>query len=101
MATIELIDVSVTYPDGTRALDHVSLTVPEDKVTAVLGPSGSGKSTALKVIGGRVEATEGQVLIGGRDVTAVPPERMSGSASECAASRRPNGGNASRGCCRP
>ncbi len=75
MATIELIDVSVTYPDGTRALDHVSLTVPEDKVTAVLGPSGSGKSTALKVIGGLVEATEGQVLIGGRDVTAVPPER--------------------------
>ena len=75
MATIELIDVGVTYPDGTRALDHVSLTVPENKVTAVLGPSGSGKSTALKVIGGLVETTEGQVLIGGRDVTAVPAER--------------------------
>jgi putative spermidine/putrescine transport system ATP-binding protein len=75
MATIELIDVGVTYPDGTRALDHVSLTVPEDKVTAVLGPSGSGKSTALKVIGGLVETTEGKVLIDGRDVTAVPAER--------------------------
>ncbi len=75
MATIELIDVGVVYADGTRALDHVSLTVPEDQVTAVLGPSGSGKSTALKVIGGLVEATEGQVLIGGQDVTAVPPEK--------------------------
>jgi putative spermidine/putrescine transport system ATP-binding protein len=75
MATIELIDVGVTYSDGTRALDHVSLTVPEDKVTAVLGPSGSGKSTALKVIGGLVETTEGRVLVGGRDVTAVPAER--------------------------
>lgn len=75
MATIDLIDVGVSYPDGTRALDHVSLTVPEDKVTAVLGPSGSGKSTALKVVGGLVEATEGRVLIGGQDVTAVPPEK--------------------------
>jgi putative spermidine/putrescine transport system ATP-binding protein len=75
MATIELIDVGVTYPDGTRALDHVSLTVPENKVTAVLGPSGSGKSTALKVIGGLVETSEGRVLIGGQDVTAVPAER--------------------------
>jgi putative spermidine/putrescine transport system ATP-binding protein len=75
MATIELIDVGVSYPDGTRALDRVSLTVPADKVTAVLGPSGSGKSTALKVVGGLVEATEGRVLIGGQDVTAVPPEQ--------------------------
>jgi putative spermidine/putrescine transport system ATP-binding protein len=75
MATIELVDVGVSYPDGTRALDHVSLTVPADKVTAVLGPSGSGKSTALKVVGGLVEATEGRVVIGGRDVTAVPPEK--------------------------
>jgi putative spermidine/putrescine transport system ATP-binding protein len=75
MATIELIDVGVVYPDGTRALDQVSLTVPQDKVTAVLGPSGSGKSTALKVVGGLVEATEGRVLIGGQDVTTVPPER--------------------------
>lgn len=75
MATIELIDVGVSYPDGTRALDHVSLTVPANKVTAVLGPSGSGKSTALKVVGGLVEATEGQVRIGGQDVTAIPPEK--------------------------
>ena len=75
MAAIELLDVGVTYPDGTRALDRVSLQVPEGQVTAVLGPSGSGKSTALKVIGGLQPATEGRVLAGGRDVTDVPAEK--------------------------
>ena len=58
MAAIELIDVGVSYPDGTRALDRVSLAVPDGKVTTVLGPSGSGKSTALKVIAGLVEGSE-------------------------------------------
>lgn len=72
---IELIDIGVSYPDGTRALDGVSLTVPEGKVTAVLGPSGSGKSTALKVVGGLVPATEGRVLVGGEDVTDLPSEQ--------------------------
>jgi hypothetical protein len=49
--------------------------VPEGKVTAVLGPSGSGKSTALKVVGGLVPATDGRVLVGGEDITALPSER--------------------------
>jgi putative spermidine/putrescine transport system ATP-binding protein len=75
MATIELRDVSVVYPDGTHALSSVCLTVPEGKVTAVLGPSGSGKSTALKVIGGLVPATAGRIFVGGSDVTALPAEK--------------------------
>jgi putative spermidine/putrescine transport system ATP-binding protein len=75
MATIEIRDVGVDYPDGTRALNGVSLIVPEGKVTAVLGPSGSGKSTVLKVIGGLVPATTGRVLIDGSDVTHVPAEK--------------------------
>jgi putative spermidine/putrescine transport system ATP-binding protein len=75
MAAIELVGIGVSYPDGTRALDGVSLTVPEGKVTAVLGPSGSGKSTALKVVGGLVPATDGRVLVGGEDITALPSEQ--------------------------
>ena len=75
MATIELLDVGVTYPDGTRALDRVSLRLPEGEVTAVLGTSGSGKSTALKVVGGLLPATDGRVLVDGRDVTDVPAEK--------------------------
>jgi putative spermidine/putrescine transport system ATP-binding protein len=75
MAVIELRDIGVTYPDGTRALESVSLTVAEGEVMAILGPSGSGKSTALKVVGGLVDATDGRVLIDGRDVTRVPAEK--------------------------
>jgi putative spermidine/putrescine transport system ATP-binding protein len=75
MAAIELASIGVSYPDGTRALDGVSLTVDEGKVTAVLGPSGSGKSTLLKVVGGLVAATEGRVLAGGEDITALPAEQ--------------------------
>jgi putative spermidine/putrescine transport system ATP-binding protein len=74
-AAIELIDIGLSYPDGTRALDRISLSVPDGSVMALLGPSGSGKSTALKVVGGLLPATDGRVRVGGVDVTDVPSER--------------------------
>src|ERR687893_289560 len=52
-----------------KALDDVSVTVPDGSLTALLGPSGSGKSTLLRVIAGLEEPDEGQVLIEGEDNT--------------------------------
>jgi putative spermidine/putrescine transport system ATP-binding protein len=75
MAKIELVGVSVMYADGTRAMDGVSLEVPDGKVTAVLGPSGSGKTSMLRVIGGLLPPATGHVLVDGRDVTGLPPEK--------------------------
>lgn len=75
MATIEILNASLVYPDGTRALEEVSLKVAESKVTAVLGPSGSGKTSVLRVLGGLLEPSAGKVLIDGRDVTGLPPEK--------------------------
>jgi len=58
-----------------RALQDVSLTVPEGSLMAILGPSGCGKSTLLRLIAGLERPDAGAISIGGRDVTALPPQR--------------------------
>ncbi|WP_328464484.1 ABC transporter ATP-binding protein [Streptomyces sp. NBC_00448] len=64
--------VSVTY-GATTVLDALDLTVEPGEVMALLGPSGSGKTTALRAVAGFVHPSAGRVLIGGRDVTGLPP----------------------------
>ena len=56
-------------------LDRISLTVQEGEFVVVVGPSGIGKTTLLRCIAGLEVPDAGRVLIGGRDVTAVPPYR--------------------------
>ena len=58
-----------------RALDDVSVDVPDGSLTALLGPSGSGKSTLLRVIAGLEQPDAGEVVIGGEVATALPPQR--------------------------
>ncbi|WP_030691541.1 ABC transporter ATP-binding protein [Streptomyces globisporus] len=64
--------VTVTY-GGNTVLDSLDLTVEPGEVMALLGPSGSGKTTALRAVAGFVRPASGRVLIGDRDVTALPP----------------------------
>src|SRR5262245_28262172 len=72
MSTIELRDVTLTY-DVRPVLDHVDLVVEDGEFLVLVGPSGSGKTTALRIVAGLLRPTSGQVLVGGRDVTKVPP----------------------------
>jgi multiple sugar transport system ATP-binding protein len=59
---------------GTVAVLHdVSLTVEDGHFVALLGPSGCGKTTLLRIIAGLERQTGGRVLIGGRDISALPP----------------------------
>ncbi|MEV4423359.1 TOBE-like domain-containing protein [Patulibacter sp. NPDC049589] len=58
-----------------HALRDVDLTIPNGSLTALLGPSGSGKSTLLRAIAGLEIPDEGTVVIGGEDVTFIPPQR--------------------------
>ncbi|MCX6479141.1 MAG: TOBE-like domain-containing protein [Mycobacterium sp.] len=57
------------------ALDNVDFVVPKGSLTALLGPSGSGKSTLLRAIAGLDQPDSGTVVINGRDVTGIPPQR--------------------------
>jgi ABC-type Fe3+/spermidine/putrescine transport system ATPase subunit len=74
MSSVSLRSVSKVY-SGSRAVDALDLDVAEGEFVVFLGPSGCGKTTTLRMIAGFVEPTEGQIVIGGRDVTSLPPQR--------------------------
>ncbi|MEM6464620.1 MAG: ABC transporter ATP-binding protein [Pseudomonadota bacterium] len=61
--------------EALRALSDIDLQIDAGEYVTLLGPSGCGKTTLLSVLGGFVEPTQGKVLIGGRDMTHVPPAR--------------------------
>ncbi|WP_049576774.1 ABC transporter ATP-binding protein [Streptomyces sp. SBT349] len=75
MAAIALDRLTKVYPGGVNALDAVGLDIADGEFFALLGPSGCGKTTLLRTIAGLEEATGGSVLIGGENVTALPPGR--------------------------
>ena len=53
-------------------LDHLDLHIPGGRFTVLLGGSGCGKTTCLRLIAGLDQPSTGRILIGGRDVTALP-----------------------------
>ncbi|MBB4637276.1 ATP-binding cassette domain-containing protein [Longimicrobium terrae] len=59
----------------TVAVDGVSLEVAAGEFLTLLGPSGCGKTTTLRMIAGFEQPTSGRILIGGRDVTGLPPQK--------------------------
>lgn len=61
-------DVSFSYDQEMKALDHVSFSIPEGSMTAIVGPSGSGKTTITRLIARFWDVQEGSILIGGHDV---------------------------------
>ena len=62
-------------PPAPPVLSGVSLDVAGGEVLALLGPSGSGKTTVLRTVAGFESPDRGRVLLGGEDVTRLPPER--------------------------
>ncbi len=74
MASITLEDIGKIYPDGTRAVGQVNLTIRDGEFLVLVGPSGCGKSTVLRMIAGLEEITEGKLSIGERLVNDVPPK---------------------------
>ena len=65
-------NVSVAYR-GAVVLKPLTMAVAAGEILAMIGPSGSGKTTALRAVAGFVRPASGRILIGGTDVTNLPP----------------------------
>ncbi|MBK8373551.1 MAG: ABC transporter ATP-binding protein [Sphingomonadales bacterium] len=70
---LEIVGVSHTYANGTRALDNVSLSIPRG-MYGLLGPNGAGKSTLMRTIATLQTPTEGAITFGDLDILAQPEE---------------------------
>src|SRR5215472_16873589 len=71
---LEIRDVSVCY-GANRVLERVSLRVAGGEFIALLGASGCGKTTLLRAICGFVPVAAGALVMGGRDITGLPPDK--------------------------
>lgn len=72
---IELRNVSLSF-GGKKVLKNISLTIPDERITAILGPSGSGKSTILKLMIGLIRPGAGEILVDGVDVVRLPESKL-------------------------
>ena len=63
-------NVSVRYPNGTLALDDVSVDIAPGEFVAIVGLSGSGKSTFIRSINGLVQPTSGKIFVGDHEISA-------------------------------
>src|SRR5712691_4467292 len=75
MASIALEQVTKKFPDGTTAVDSLSLEVADGEFMVLVGPSGCGKTTALRMVAGLEEITEGEVRIGDTVANTLDPSR--------------------------
>ena len=71
---VSLKNIAVDY-DGERVLSGISLDIHDKEFVTLLGPSGCGKTTTLRIIGGFVEAAEGDVLFDGERINDMPPNQ--------------------------
>lgn len=79
-AKLELVGVTQHFESqgqsNTVALDSVNLHIDDQEIVALVGPSGCGKSTILNLIAGFLTPTSGQVLLDGKPVSGIGPERL-------------------------
>ncbi|MGD8494965.1 MAG: sn-glycerol-3-phosphate ABC transporter ATP-binding protein UgpC [Gemmatimonadales bacterium] len=74
MGAVRLDSVTKVYPNGHIAARGLDLDVADGEFVVLVGPSGCGKSTALRMVAGLETPSSGQIWIGGRDCTDVPPQ---------------------------
>ena len=73
-AALELVSVTKRY-DATVAVDTLDLKIPAGTYCCLLGPSGCGKTSTLRMIAGHEAVSEGDIILGGHNVTDLPPAK--------------------------
>ncbi len=73
---VELRNVSYTYPNGQKALDHVDLKINDGEFAFVVGNSGAGKSTLIKLLLKELTATEGEVYVNGYNLNKMKKRKI-------------------------
>jgi osmoprotectant transport system ATP-binding protein len=68
--------VTKRFPDGTVAVDELSLEAPSGKITVLVGPSGCGKTTSLRMINRMIEPTSGRIILFDQDTAQIDPAKL-------------------------
>ena len=74
MADVKFDEIDKVYDNGVRAVDDLSLDIPDGEFLVLVGPSGCGKTTALRMVAGLEEISGGTLSIGGRVVNDLTPK---------------------------
>jgi branched-chain amino acid transport system ATP-binding protein len=75
VAALDVRELTKTF-GGVRAVRSVSFSVPAGSLTALIGPNGAGKSTVFNLVTNLYRPDSGEVVLAGRPITNVPPERI-------------------------
>ncbi|GGG61599.1 phosphonates import ATP-binding protein PhnC [Paenibacillus radicis (ex Gao et al. 2016)] len=76
MKMIEIRNVSKVYPNATKGLNNINLTINKGEFIAIVGLSGAGKSTLLRSINRLHDITEGEILINGASITKASGKKL-------------------------
>ncbi|MBQ0099576.1 MAG: ABC transporter ATP-binding protein [Firmicutes bacterium] len=72
---IELKNITRIFEDGVAAVSNLNLSIKKGEFVTFLGPSGCGKTTTLRMIAGFDKPTEGEILLNGKDISELPPNK--------------------------
>jgi branched-chain amino acid transport system ATP-binding protein len=72
---LEIKELSCVF-GGLVALDSVSFSLQQGEITGVIGPNGAGKTTLFNIVSGIYSRTSGQVLLQGRDISGLAPDKL-------------------------
>ncbi|MGE6368760.1 energy-coupling factor ABC transporter ATP-binding protein [Planococcus kocurii] len=77
MTNLVLNNIVFKYPDGTLALENLSLEIPQGQRVAIVGQNGAGKTTAVKLMNGLLKPTTGEVIVGEWNTTSKTTAQLS------------------------
>ena len=81
--------VTKQFPDGTTAVDDLTLTAPTGRITVLVGPSGCGKTTSLRMVNRMIDPTHGTITLDGQDTGRMNEAELRRGMGCCHPARRP------------